>query len=207
MNGTEPPPVRPWQDDGVALEAWKHYASVGGADKDRMVAVSTWLLGFSATIIGFTLTQGVDGYSLKQPMVSALLALVGMGLSAVALAVAFSYGGYANRAWATADQIAAAYNWHYLLPSNNPFQSASAPAETQGITWRRRILDWAHGKMAELALGLADPRPTQRRLAPVFEVFVLVALASFVIHLLVVLWSILLNGSRHLPTSLAPSAC
>ena len=34
------------------LELWKHHASFGGEDKNRMVTVSTWLLGGSAAVFG-----------------------------------------------------------------------------------------------------------------------------------------------------------
>ena len=42
-----------WDDEKLAFEAWKYYEGVGGADKDRMIQIVTWLLGFSAAIIGF----------------------------------------------------------------------------------------------------------------------------------------------------------
>ena len=39
------------------LELWKHHASFGGEDKNRMVIVSTWLLGGSAAILWYIWTK------------------------------------------------------------------------------------------------------------------------------------------------------
>jgi hypothetical protein len=36
------------------LELWKHFATFGGADKNTMVTAASWILGFSATIVGFS---------------------------------------------------------------------------------------------------------------------------------------------------------
>ena len=51
-----------------AFEAWKYHASVGGADKDRMIQIATWLLGFSAAIIGFIFKEAVNSNKIVEPV-------------------------------------------------------------------------------------------------------------------------------------------
>jgi hypothetical protein len=96
-------------------------ASVGGADKDRMVQITTWLLGFSAGILSLHATG-----KLTAPWAPILLIVLGILVSALAAFVALLYGGYATWRWAIADQIATAeakiaeaYPWSVLLPTND----------------------------------------------------------------------------------------
>jgi len=171
---------RPWEA-ALACELWKHHASAGGADKDRMVQISTWLLGLSAAIIGFTLTKGIELSKLKEPIVAGLLAGVGLGISLVAALIVLIYGGYANWRWAEADQIADAYDWDYLLPTNSPFDTA-----------KDRYKDESDNRnpLVGFALRRAEPRLPHKKLAPIFWIFFWGAVFSFLIHLFVLMWSI-----------------
>jgi hypothetical protein len=108
------------RDQALAFDVWKYHASVGGADKDRMVQITTWLLGFSAGILSLHATG-----KLTAPWAPILLIVLGILVSALAAFVALLYGGYATWRWAIADQIATAeakiaeaYPWSVLLPTN-----------------------------------------------------------------------------------------
>lgn len=149
---------RSWNEEAVAFDVWKYYASVGGADKDRMVQITTWLLGFSAGILGLHATG-----KLTELRAALLLIVLGILVSVLAAFVALLYGGYATWNWAIADQIARTYPWPELSPTNNPIPKSTA------------------GWSAKPALWLAKPRPG--KLAPIFWLFFLVSMASAVIHL------------------------
>ena len=88
-------------DESFALEVWKHYGGVGGADKDRMVQIVTWLLGFSAAIIGFYASG-----ELSRPLGTSLLFVIGALISLLSAYVALLYGSYASWNWSIADRIA-----------------------------------------------------------------------------------------------------
>ena len=149
-----------------ALELWKHFASAGGADKNSMVAVASWVLGFSATIIGYIITQLTTPNSLNpsEPKKVILLSCLGMFISGLAAYVSFLYGGYANWNWANADHIADNNKWEVLLP------------------------DSEIGRDVFAACLVRPKKPTQG-FAPVFWVFISLAIISMVVHLSLLIWS------------------
>ena len=108
-----------WDDDKLAFEVWKYYGSIGGADKDRMIQIVTWLLGFSATIIGFYASG-----KLTEPTATVLLLVIGILVSVLAAFVALLYGSYAAWNWSIADNIASNYEWTEQKPDYKPFKSA-----------------------------------------------------------------------------------
>ncbi len=106
-----------WDDDKkFAFEAWKYYGGIGGADKNRMIQIVTWLLGFSAAIIGFYASG-----KLTEPVGNVLLIGIGILVSILAAFVALLYGGYAARNWSIADRIACKYDWTEQKPGFDPF--------------------------------------------------------------------------------------
>jgi hypothetical protein len=155
---------RSWTEEALAFEVWKYYATVGGADKDRMVHIASWLLGFSAGIFSLHATG-------KLTVPGAELLLTGLGglVSLLAAFVALLYGGYATWNWAIGDQIAKTYAWPELFPTNDPIPKLTA-------NW------WA-----KLAFGLAKPRVGT--LAPVFWLFFIVSILSAVVHLVLLFLS------------------
>jgi hypothetical protein len=79
---------RTWGNDTkLAFEVWKYYGGIGGDDKDKMIQIVTWLLGFSSLIIGFYASG-----KLTEPMGTLLLAVLGMLISFVAAFTAQNYG-------------------------------------------------------------------------------------------------------------------
>jgi hypothetical protein len=161
---TEPILVtRSWTEEKLAFEVWKYYGTVGGADKDRMIQISTWLLGFSAGILGLFATG-----KLTVPIAVFWLLFLGILVSVLAAIVALMYGGYATRNWAIADQIATTYAWPELLPTNNPIPKSTA-------CW-----------LAKRAFKFAKPCPGE--LAPVFWLFFFASITSAVVHLGLLVW-------------------
>ncbi len=159
-----------WETEDLAFEVWKYYASVGGADKNLMIQISTWLLGFSAGILGFFSTG-----KLPIPWAAELLICLGILVSLLAAFVALLYGGYATWNWAIADQIAKDYDWSLLLPTNNPIPKRTA--------------------LSRPALWLAKPYPG--KVAPIFWIFFMISLASAVVH--IVLLCLVITGAVQVP--------
>lgn len=104
------------EDRDRAFEAWKHYTNTGGADKDRMIQIVTWLLGFSAAIIGVQATG-----ELIESRLAMLLSDLGIVISLSAAFVALLYGAYATWNWGMADWIACEHSWLELLPTTRPY--------------------------------------------------------------------------------------
>jgi hypothetical protein len=108
-----------WGDNqNLAYEVWKHYHSIGGSDKERMIQIVTWLLGFSAAIIGFYASG-----KLTEPLATVLLIVIGLLISLLAAFVALLYGSYAAWNWSIADHIACDYEWTEQKPDYKPFES------------------------------------------------------------------------------------
>jgi hypothetical protein len=146
-----------WDDPKLAFEVWKYYGGIGGADKDTMVKIVTWLLGFSTAIIGFYATG-----KLTESFATALLIALGILVSVLAAFTALLYGGYATWNWAIADRIAKDYHWTEQKPDFIPLQASQ-------VRWTARC-----------PLRLA--KPCQDRVAPVFWVFFAVSLVSLGAH-------------------------
>ncbi len=52
--------ILPGRNPDQDLELWKHHASFGGEDKNRMVTIASRLLGGSAAILLYILDKQVD---------------------------------------------------------------------------------------------------------------------------------------------------
>jgi hypothetical protein len=159
---------RHWREE-VAFEVWRHHASTGGADKDRMIQIATMLLGFSAALAAFTLREAGRPNLVGEHVVPRCLAIVGLITSFASACVTLVYGGYANWNWAKADQIARDYEWWRLYPGDSPIAALGGPPK--GFT----LVGWA--------LNQAKPRPAHTDLAPVFWYFFWFSVASFGVHL------------------------
>jgi hypothetical protein len=164
--------------DEHAFEAWKHYAAAGGADKDRMIQIATLLLGFSAAIAGFTFDHAVKGHQITEPLAAAGLSIGGMIVAFASALVTLLYGGYANRNWARAEQIAESYGWSELQRANTPLGSSKKTTPAPSV-------------LASWALYHSNPHPLDLRLAPVFLWFFLISALSFCAHLSIFLWTVL----------------
>jgi hypothetical protein len=123
-------------DQKQKFEVWKHYAATGGADKDWMIQIVTWLLAFSAGIIGFYAT----GELRKEAFV---LILLGILISFVAAATSLLYGAYAAWNWAIADQIAKKYKWKEQEPDYNPFEGSK-------VSWVVRLAKPCQNRIAPI---------------------------------------------------------
>lgn len=163
-----------WSEN-VAFEAWRHHAAIGGADKDRMIQIATLLLGFSAAIIGFTFKEAIKNNEVVEPLAAICLSLIGMVVSVASGVMTLLYGGYANRNWAKADQIAHEAQFSRLEPTDSPFPPEAGSAK------RSALVDWA--------LRESEPRTAHVKLAPIFWWFFWLSVVAFAIHLLILVWS------------------
>ena len=95
---------------------------MGGTDKNTMVTIVSWLLAFAATAIGYIVTHkdmiGPTAGEISHPLRMMAVSLLGLVVSGIAGYVTLLYGGYANRNWAKADEIADRRGWLDLLPGN-----------------------------------------------------------------------------------------
>jgi hypothetical protein len=167
-----------WSNAQV-LELWKHFAGSGGADKNTMVTVSSWLLTFSATIIGYIVTQLVkpNSFVFNEPWKVFGLAILGTLISFVAGYVALLYGGYAKRNWAKADEIARACGRDDLAPD---YSNAKRKESKSDKLW------W----VPAIATKLAEPCDPRKTVAPVFLLFAALGFSVFVAHLVFVTMSL-----------------
>lgn len=171
-------PRTPQQD----LEFWKHFAGMGGTDKNTMITIVSWLLAFAATAIGFIATE--DGLiaskfpELESPRRMMALSLLGLGVSAVAGYLTLLYAGYTNANWAKADEIADRHGWVDLLPEGS--SGRKTPNEGKKTS---RLNRWAW--------HLARPCYPDRELAPVFKAYLLLATLAGLVHTLFAIWATL----------------
>ena len=150
---------------------WKKFAETGGADKDRMVHVCNWLLSFSVAIIGVAFAKGVDPSIVTKGAAIAILGGLGLLLSIASALVTIIYGGYANWNWAKADQIARVYHWDILKPKDEPW------------TAMQKLQDSC--LLAKWGRCWSAPADTYSRLAPIFNLYFVLALLSAFVHIII----------------------
>jgi hypothetical protein len=174
------------------IELWKHHASIGGQDKDRMVTIVSWLLGFSAVTLWYIITRLIDSEAivLEKPRIAMLVAVLGVGVSILALYISLLYGGYSNQNWEKADKIACDRKWYDLLPPNGSYPrhddihkgGAEPVPEPQGLGSRQ---DGKPHLLNCLPRSWAKPSDPKKMLAPVFITFFCLATLSLVLHLVI----------------------
>jgi hypothetical protein len=169
------------------LEVWKHFAGMGGTDKNTMITTVSWLLAFAATAIGYIVTNsqmiGPTSPRVQHPGRMIVVSLIGIFVSVVAWYLAILYGGYSNRNWAKADEIARKRKWLDLLPEGSPDkmtpERGCKPDRLAAFAWQR-----------------AQPCYPQTELAPVFKIFSFLALLSGLAHGVFFTWGVLRMVSR-----------
>lgn len=148
--------VRAWEKEKSQIDIWKYYGGIGGADKDQMIKIVTWLLTVSTGIVGLYATGKINADGSM-----AFLLSIGVLVSLLAAFTALLYGGYAAWNWAIADRIAEKYIWKEQTPNFRP------------IPEPERYLD-------RLPLYLA--KPCKDKVAPVFWVFFVASVVSCIVH-------------------------
>jgi hypothetical protein len=118
-----------------------------------MVQIATVLLGLSAAIVAFVLREPVESGRFVDAFAAGYLSAVGIMVSGACVLITLVYGGYANRNWAKADQLAQDYGWRRLDPEDSPFPPRDE--EPGQASW---LVAWA--------LRQSEPRPTHKKLAP-----------------------------------------
>jgi hypothetical protein len=160
-----------------AIDLWKAYAGTGGADKNWMINICNWLLGFSIAVIGFAFAQGIHTKLVSEPIAYAILAFFGFMLSIVSAFVTLIYGGYANWNWAKADQIARVYKWKILDPYDDP--------------WTDERKKLGSSLFARLSRRLIAPADSYGRLAPIFIIYLTLSLLSAGVHIIIMIVALL----------------
>lgn len=172
------------------LELWKHFASFGGEDKNRMVTIVIWILGVSISIISYTGSHLIGNISSEpkcQPKELLVpLTITGVLISLIGAYVSLVYGGYANRNWEKANQIARERGWTDLLTK---FDNNKKNNICQDLLDIFNILFWCKrkDKLNILAQKLAHPCEPQKRLPFICEVFFLISMFLFILHCLLLL--------------------
>ena len=89
------------------FELWKHFESVGGNDKDRMVSIVTWLLAFAAAVLAYIGTKDInfESWSVENPIEAVFFSILGMFICAVSGFLVYAFGVHANRYWYRADLL------------------------------------------------------------------------------------------------------
>jgi hypothetical protein len=90
------------------IQLWQHFVSTGGTDKERMITITTWLLAFSATLLGYGVIEAVDFAKLciKVPSKAYVSAFLGICVSIFALCIVLAYHIHATWNWKKATQYA-----------------------------------------------------------------------------------------------------
>jgi hypothetical protein len=90
------------------IQIWEHFVSSGGADKERMITIITWLLGLSATLLGYFGAQifdpGMGPFGV--PSRAGVPAVFGMLASLFACYIEWEYRRHATWNWNRADDFA-----------------------------------------------------------------------------------------------------
>jgi hypothetical protein len=185
-NPTSPPSRGPSWTENEALDLWKYFGGVGAADKNTMVTVETLLLGISTALIGYAATHlmSFNPLAVSQPFQGFSVALLGVAVSGASVFVALLYAGYSNWNWAQADAIArnlanSDSKWAKLLPEN---------ADAVRKEWRKS--DGKPSPLCTAALALGRPCYPTRRIAPIFTLYVCMAIAATIIHVLILILSV-----------------
>lgn len=154
------------------LELWKHHAAFGGEDKNRMVAVTTFVLGFSAAVLGIVASMPVEEGSwvaFQEPRRAIVFSALGTIVSGIAAYTVLLYAGYSNQNWRKADLIAAKQPWGYLT-------------KNAGLSPRA-----GNHSLATLSEKLAKPCEPDSELAPVFVTFLVLSLIIMLVHVVVII--------------------
>jgi hypothetical protein len=174
------------------LDLWKHHASFGGEDKSRMVVLESWLLGFSAVIIGYFATHLIDPPALRfdEPLRASIISGLGFFVSLAAAYVVLVYGGYANKNWAYAVALARRHGWTDLRPESKGFCVPKEYPRDPQISWLRHRLGWLRHRLNWWSWRCATSVKPEKALAPVFEIFFGFAFFSLVVNCVLIVWSL-----------------
>jgi hypothetical protein len=161
------------------LELWKSFATSGTGDKNTLVIAASWILGLSAGAFGYIVPQllkpGSAGFT--DPVKVSVLAFLGVVASCTAGYMALVYGGYANRNWEQADRIARFHGWKDLVWDAS-IGEPRKPPEGGASFWARRARKYSRSR---------DP---MIELAPIFSIYVTLAVVTAAFHAIFLIWSV-----------------
>ena len=94
------------------LDLWKYFEGKGEADKQRMITIVSWLLGFATAILGFTVAQNVKfdvsqelRFCVERPTQVGLLSVLGLLICLYCTFLVFEFGIHARGNWERAEKF------------------------------------------------------------------------------------------------------
>jgi hypothetical protein len=91
------------------IDLWKYFESRGQELKTAMLSLATWLTGFTAAALAFSLEKAMKfdaGFvRVSNPLLLVLMGLVGLGLVIYALIVVYEYADHITRTFDRSDKV------------------------------------------------------------------------------------------------------
>lgn len=142
------------------VDLWMHFQDRGAAVKASMVGVVSWLLGFSAVLVGYAVDKAFSfdpSPAVARPWVAVIAGVSGLMLTWYSLIVLGDFDRHIDRSFSTADMILA--DLRAMFPYLGLDPEKDVPAyKGSGLAGRLRIFVLAFGALfGALALigGLA----------------------------------------------------
>ena len=148
---------------------WNNFAAAGSADKDKMVTIASWILGLSVAADGYLMSKWAHMF--HGAIEFFVIPLVVMLACLVTLFVVFVYAGYSNRNWAKANELARCAGVEVLLLDNE-----APELKDDSLRFLTRLA-------LRMSKRLSKPYDARTGMAPVFWLFLVLAIALFVTNL------------------------
>jgi len=159
------------------FERWKHFESVGGADKERMVTLATWLLAFATAILAFLAAKNFDygKFCFMREPEALVFSLAGIFICINALYLISAFGSYANLNWFIANSYAKKVDGLKNLIE-------------QKIQYQRSGIS---SRYYNFVAGLSCRHDPEKGLAPIFIWFLRFTAALLILFFILFAWSLL----------------
>ena len=95
-------------NEAIYFERWKHFDSIAGSDKDRMVTIVNWLLAFAVAILAYIAKETFNWkeFCLTSPEEALFFSIAGICICVNAFYLVSAFGAYANNNWYIAGEYA-----------------------------------------------------------------------------------------------------
>jgi hypothetical protein len=100
------PPQRPAELRSEQLALWIHYQELAGDDKNKMIAIASWLFGIGVGLLVVSVGELFPGKEGTRPWVALLLSLVSIALGLVAVYLVVAFARHAAGRYEAANKLA-----------------------------------------------------------------------------------------------------